>query len=664
MYINKIKCENNGPIKNLNIKMPFNDQKLPKPLIIVGKNGSGKSVFLSNIVDALYEMAGLNFNNVLEADGIGHKYYKIISGSQIKIGNSYLYYYIDFNDNNDTFQYIFKTGKLLLKDFQNKIGVTLNNISDWDEEGNYKKVNIGSENSKAIFEKDVICFFGPDRYEKPDWMGQKYYEHLTIKDNWANELKNDITVKNVSDVNLQWLMDLIVDSRIEVRLNTDNTLIQNQEMVMNAFRLSFARNNLESIMSKILGEDVYFGLNTRNQWSGRFNIKLKSNDHVIVPNLHALSTGQIALFNMFATIIRYADNNDMNKSISLNNITGIVIIDEVELHLHTSLQREILPQLIKMFPKVQFIITTHAPLFILGMEEVFGSENYEIYQLPEVEKITAESFSEFQKAYNYFKDTETHNKEIEKAINENAGTALVITEGSTDWKHMLAAYNSLKALEENDYIFKNMEFKFLQYEPKNSKKENGLKLEMGSKQLLQMCKSFANLRQQRKLIFIADRDEKEINDQLGNIANGFKDWGNNVYSFILPLPRHRDETPQISIEHYYKDEEIRTVVDIDGVERRLFMGNEFDKYGINAEKNLFCEKRNACGSDKIKIIEGSNGERVLPLNNTEKGPNLALSKMEFASRILQNKKPFDKVDFSAFLELFKIIKTILDLPLK
>lgn len=45
MYINKIKCENNGPIKNLNIKMPFNDQKLPKPLIIVGKNGSGKSVF-------------------------------------------------------------------------------------------------------------------------------------------------------------------------------------------------------------------------------------------------------------------------------------------------------------------------------------------------------------------------------------------------------------------------------------------------------------------------------------------------------------------------------------------------------------------------------------------------------------------------------------------
>src|SRR5699024_6623657 len=142
--------------------------------------------------------------------------------------------------------------------------------------------------------------------------------------------------------------------------------------------LTTARKNLELIMSKILGKEVYFGLNLRNQVFSRFNIRLKSDDSIIVPTLNALSTGQIALFNMFSTIVRYADLNDVNKSIRFENITGIVVIDEIELHLHTYLQKEVLPELIKLFPKVQFIITTHAPLFLLGMEKTFGSQNYEI----------------------------------------------------------------------------------------------------------------------------------------------------------------------------------------------------------------------------------------------------------------------------------------------
>lgn len=39
----------------------------------------------------------------------------------------------------------------------------------------------------------------------------------------------------------------------------------------------------------------------------------------------------------------------------------IVLLDEIELHLHPNIQREIVPALLKTFPKVQFIITTNAP---------------------------------------------------------------------------------------------------------------------------------------------------------------------------------------------------------------------------------------------------------------------------------------------------------------
>ena len=40
---------------------------------------------------------------------------------------------------------------------------------------------------------------------------------------------------------------------------------------------------------------------------------------------------------------------------------GIVLIDEVELHLHPSWQQSVLPTLMEIFPNVQFIVTTHSP---------------------------------------------------------------------------------------------------------------------------------------------------------------------------------------------------------------------------------------------------------------------------------------------------------------
>jgi WD40 repeat protein len=48
---------------------------------------------------------------------------------------------------------------------------------------------------------------------------------------------------------------------------------------------------------------------------------------------------------------------------------GIVLIDEVELHLHPTWQRKILIQLQKAFPNLQFIVTTHSPLVLGGIPD-------------------------------------------------------------------------------------------------------------------------------------------------------------------------------------------------------------------------------------------------------------------------------------------------------
>src|SRR5690606_6716948 len=51
------------------------------------------------------------------------------------------------------------------------------------------------------------------------------------------------------------------------------------------------------------------------------------------------------------------------------NLEGIVLIDEIDAHLHISLQKLILPFLIESFPSIQFIVSTHSPFVITSTNE-------------------------------------------------------------------------------------------------------------------------------------------------------------------------------------------------------------------------------------------------------------------------------------------------------
>ncbi|WP_426133230.1 AAA family ATPase [Pseudomonas sp. PWP3-1b2] len=50
------------------------------------------------------------------------------------------------------------------------------------------------------------------------------------------------------------------------------------------------------------------------------------------------------------------------------NLPGIVVIDEVDAHLHPSWQRRIAPWFLKVFPRLQFIVTTHSPIICQAAE--------------------------------------------------------------------------------------------------------------------------------------------------------------------------------------------------------------------------------------------------------------------------------------------------------
>lgn len=59
---------------------------------------------------------------------------------------------------------------------------------------------------------------------------------------------------------------------------------------------------------------------------------------------------------------------EMGEYADPSELRGIVLLDEIDLHLHPTWQRKIVPLLRSIFPKLQFIVTTHSPLVLAGFE--------------------------------------------------------------------------------------------------------------------------------------------------------------------------------------------------------------------------------------------------------------------------------------------------------
>ncbi|MCL1808556.1 MAG: AAA family ATPase [Clostridiales bacterium] len=80
-------------------------------------------------------------------------------------------------------------------------------------------------------------------------------------------------------------------------------------------------------------------------------------DRVQELNLDHLPDGYSAIIDIFNTIIVHWRDD----IIPFNRIRGLVLIDELESHLHVRLQKHVLPFLTELLPGIQFIVATHSP---------------------------------------------------------------------------------------------------------------------------------------------------------------------------------------------------------------------------------------------------------------------------------------------------------------
>ena len=99
-------------------------------------------------------------------------------------------------------------------------------------------------------------------------------------------------------------------------------------------------------------------------------------------DFNTMSSGYSAVFDIINDLMM---RMEPKKKYSTE---GIVLIDEIETHLHLELQRVILPFLMELFPNIQFIVTTHSP-FVLN-----SIDNAVIYDL-ETQKLVEDGLANY-----------------------------------------------------------------------------------------------------------------------------------------------------------------------------------------------------------------------------------------------------------------------------
>ena len=101
--------------------------------------------------------------------------------------------------------------------------------------------------------------------------------------------------------------------------------------------------------------------------------------------LQTLSSGFSSIMAIYADLITKVSL----RSINPEDLTGIVIIDEIDAHLHVSLQKKILAFLKNSFPKVQFIVTTHSPFVVTSIDDAVI---YDLSSCQQVEDLSMFSY--------------------------------------------------------------------------------------------------------------------------------------------------------------------------------------------------------------------------------------------------------------------------------
>ena len=304
IHINKVRH-----LHDLDIYIP--DDEHPH-LLITGKNGSGKTSLLEAIRDHIALLQkGQSLDFLKYEEYIQHYTQRLTNG----------------------------TNPLKSAELEQQLAF-------WQERLNelYGKVRVEFENPTQIVfhssDKPFICAMYAASREV------RMSEPLSptkpmLSDQW-------LINQSVSDQFLNFLSDLKIQE----------ALARNEHQTEDADRINDWFVSFEALLGEIFGDSALKLSFNYKDYS--FHIETEGRSF----KFNELSDGFAAVIDIISDLILRM-NSISDRTMQLYDIPGIVLIDEVETHLHLSLQRQVMPLLTRVFPKIQFIITTHSP-FVLN----------------------------------------------------------------------------------------------------------------------------------------------------------------------------------------------------------------------------------------------------------------------------------------------------------
>ena len=300
--------------------------------VLIGVNGAGKSSFLQ----AIKILMSWFVARVRNPKGRGIS----LVDEDITIGEDFCSLSIEF-DNNIRWN-ISKT---------RAYGKTSDNVS----KSNFEQINsfVSSLRESENESMPVMAFYGVNRsvQERDIPLRLRKKHELSPLDVYKNTLDSGTNFRSF----FEWFRE---------REDLENEHIRD-DFSYRDVQLSSVRRALESVF----------------EGYGHFKVRrsprafvLEKNGQVL--NFKQLSDGEKCYITLVGDLARKLSM--ANPQASCRNpfdcSGGIVMIDEVDLHLHPDWQVDILPNLVRIFPKCQFFVTTHSPFVVSGARTYNGTD--------------------------------------------------------------------------------------------------------------------------------------------------------------------------------------------------------------------------------------------------------------------------------------------------
>lgn len=315
-YITQIKIEELRHLSDICIDLKSD---VRTNLLLTGKNGSGKTTVLRALKKYLKVIVDGQLQN-LERNYPAWK-----NQAKVQLENA------KNEDERYEAQQAYQNQAQWIKKYKDGISVDFNNKDGLEglfQEGKYILAYYSADRKTGITKQrnaeDVVLDTNYSLDSNPGNVLLKYLVHLKTQQAYARN-ENDMKIVSMLD---EWF---------ERFINALKVLLDNQSIQM---KYDYRNYNFEIIEN---GRNVF--------------------------GFDQLSDGYSAAIQIVADLILRMEQNWLKKGeLSLYDVEGIVMIDELETHLHIGLQKTILPFLTNFFPKIQFIVSTHSPYILNSIE--------------------------------------------------------------------------------------------------------------------------------------------------------------------------------------------------------------------------------------------------------------------------------------------------------